>query len=256
MAGRRREEAQRRLNAKVPVATHQRAPLHRTSFTDPVWAMLDLRFSLLLLAFLALYAVLIVMWALITWAAVPQPDASFKAPVDFSGPATYFAFVASNIVTMGFGTVSPLTHAGFWVGTLQHLSGVLLNVLVFTIISGGLDRTRTPGCSSPGTALTARVRPSRPVTRVMHPTPDLAFSSRALVLTRDGVVTLVFRVANLRCNCAPRVLSTPTSQPPPRPPPRALLTESSARSRAQTSSSRASSATSCGESRRPRAKCT
>ena len=81
-------------------------------------------------------------------------------------------FALENIVTMGWGRIDPHGRVAFVVGTLQHVTGIVLNVFSFTIV----------------------------VTKFQHPDPDIVFASSVCIAQRDGVPHLLIRLGNKRCN--------------------------------------------------------
>ena len=81
-------------------------------------------------------------------------------------------FAASNVVSMGFGTVTPVDDAGFFLGTFQQLAGIIVNVFVFAFV----------------------------LAKFQSPQADIIFSKTACVATRNGQPFLMIRVGNLRCH--------------------------------------------------------
>ena len=79
-------------------------------------------------------------------------------------------FAVTNVITMGYGRFVPESNFAFILATVQQLSGI--------ISMSSLD------------VFLAKLQPKS----------DLSFSAKALITTRDGVPTFLFRVANLRSN--------------------------------------------------------
>jgi hypothetical protein len=85
-------------------------------------------------------------------------------------PASQFVlalrFSASHLITLGHGTVLPVSHVGFMLAFVQMWLGVLLNVLILTVV----------------------------VAKFQKPNCDVVFSQSAVVTMRDGMPTLIIRI--------------------------------------------------------------
>jgi len=79
-------------------------------------------------------------------------------------------FSASHLITLGHGTVLPVSHAGFMLAFVQMWLGVLLNVLILTVV----------------------------VAKFQKPNCDVIFSQNAVVTMRDGKPTLIIRIGCVR----------------------------------------------------------
>ena len=81
-------------------------------------------------------------------------------------------FATTHIVTMGFGSVIPVSNFGYALATMQQVLGVLVNVFVFSAV----------------------------MAKFQSPQADFVFSRICTVVQRDRVPTLLFRLGNLRCH--------------------------------------------------------
>jgi len=81
-------------------------------------------------------------------------------------------FATTHIVTMGFGSVIPVSDFGYALATMQQILGVLVNVFVFSAV----------------------------MAKFQSPQADFVFSRICTVVQRDKVPTLLFRLGNLRCH--------------------------------------------------------
>ena len=81
-------------------------------------------------------------------------------------------FATTHIVTMGFGSVIPVSDFGYALATMQQILGVLVNVFVFSAV----------------------------MAKFQSPQADFVFSRICTVVQRDRVPTLLFRLGNLRCH--------------------------------------------------------
>ena len=75
-------------------------------------------------------------------------------------------FQLSNLITMSFGPVLPVSQAGYVLSVFQQVLGVILNVFIFTVV----------------------------VSKFQKHQPDLVYSSNAVIYKRDGRPALVIRV--------------------------------------------------------------
>ena len=81
-------------------------------------------------------------------------------------------YATAHVITMGFGTVYPASDAAYAVAYLSQLAGVIVNVFVFAAV----------------------------LAKFQKPQADLVWCARAVICKRDGIPTLLIRVANLRCH--------------------------------------------------------
>ena len=81
-------------------------------------------------------------------------------------------YAASHVMTMGFGTVEPVSDASYALAVSQCFLGVLLNVFLFTFI----------------------------ITKFQRPLAHVLYADKVAVCTRSGERFVLIRVANLRCN--------------------------------------------------------
>jgi inward rectifier potassium channel len=127
--------------------------------------------------------VLTLSWsAFILWAAVAYMATNLAFGLAFylmpgsvlnaSGFLDCFFFSVETFATIGYGEMTPLTRAGHLVVTLEAFIGILATATITGITFARLAR----------------------------PTAKVLFSEKAVVATRDGVPTLMFRMANWRRN--------------------------------------------------------
>ena len=81
----------------------------------------------------------------------------------------------SNLITMSFGPVLPVSQAGYILSFSQQILGVILNVFIFTVV----------------------------VAKFQKPHPDLVYSSNAVIYKRDGCPALVIRIGCAACHPKP-----------------------------------------------------
>ena len=103
---------------------------------------------------------------------VPLENASEDREGELPQIVLALRFSASNVVSMGFGPVTPVNDLGFYLGTFQQLAGIVVNVFVFAFV----------------------------LAKFQSPQADIIFSKTACVATRNGQPFLMIRVGNLRCH--------------------------------------------------------
>ena len=81
-------------------------------------------------------------------------------------------FAASHVITMGSGSVVPVSSWGYALSWTQMVLGLLVNVFVFSVV----------------------------LAKFQAPQSDLVWTEGCVIAPRDGVPTLLLRVGNLRCH--------------------------------------------------------
>ena len=157
--------------AQKKAKASKRSALHSGSMRDPYWYMLDISMKRLLLLLFCSYVLLIVLGGCFALIFVDMHEHVVTHQL---GSAFELAVMNSAvcIVTMAGGDFVPITATGHWVFSLLQLTGVIWNVLIFSVI----------------------------VTRFQHPDHEIHFSKRATTQSRDGLPVLLFRIGNERGN--------------------------------------------------------
>ena len=105
----------------------------------------------------------------------------FHDPLDSTATAP-LRFAASHVLTMSFGTVTPVTDASYALAVTQCFLGVLLNVFMFTFV----------------------------ITKFQRPLAHMLLADSACLCTRAGEPFILVRIGNLRCNTLHRAEVTLT----------------------------------------------
>ena len=104
----------------------------------------------------------------------------YDDPLDSSTAPLRYA--ASHVLTMSFGTVTPVTDGSYALAVAQCFLGVLLNVFMFTFV----------------------------ITKFQRPLAHMLLADSACLCTRAGEPFILVRIGNLRCNTLHRAEVTLT----------------------------------------------
>ncbi|GBG26881.1 Inward rectifier potassium channel 2 [Hondaea fermentalgiana] len=119
------------------------------------------------------YLLMCLLWSLVSW--ILSDEIECESGEDIFIPGTFgsaFVFATSNILTLGYGPCLPGSYGLYVLSCVQQFAGIMLNVIVLSVV----------------------------VSKFQIPKPDIVFSKKALVTTRDGEPTLLIRVGNRRVN--------------------------------------------------------
>jgi len=137
------------------------------------YSMLDYSWCSVMSVISLAYTLAIMFWCLMSLPFVDrieceiQPDVFAKSDFDLA-----FIFASSNMVSLSYGMCFPSTYGMYMLGLFQQYFAVILQVTVFSVI----------------------------VSKFQIPKPDVIFSEKVLVSTRNGNPVLLIRVGNRRAN--------------------------------------------------------
>ena len=152
------------------------------------WLLLDASWSTLAKVIVVVYVAVTLLFSLMTLPYIGE----IHGREDWDGGSfeTAFVFILTNLLSIGLGTFEPSGRATQFITLATYFTGVIINVLMFSIV----------------------------VTKFQRPQAEIVFSKSALFTSRNHVPFFVFRVGNLRGNLLyyPRcvvTLQTPISTP-------------------------------------------
>jgi len=137
------------------------------------FVLLDWSWGFVFFLVTACYLLTIVFGSLVSWPLAMGIEC--ETGQDTFIPGTFgiaAVFATANILTLGYGPCMPATYSTYIVASLQHYLGLILSVIVLSVV----------------------------VAKFQIPKPDIIFSKKAVVTTRDGAPVLLIRVGNRRVN--------------------------------------------------------
>ncbi|CAK0786641.1 hypothetical protein CVIRNUC_009855 [Coccomyxa viridis] len=150
--------------------------VRKTLADDVTFRLFDMEWASLIFIVVALYMCVSAVFAIFFWAIlVMHEGVSDDLLGDFSHISVAegcFWLSVTNLVTIGYGSISPSTRVGYTLCTVEHFAGLMMSSCLLGIVFA----------------------------RASIPTAKMAFSKVCLITTRNGKPHLLVRIGNTRGN--------------------------------------------------------